>query len=97
MAPDGFPFARTEDANRFCSRIVEAMTRFCELPRQESMRMICEYWADIENIESDPLLYHEPPYYYAMSIAHHPVIGDNRPEWYTDRSLWPPPSGWHLE
>lgn len=97
MHPDDFPFAQTEDAKRFCARIVEAMTRFCELSQQDSIRMIREFWADTQNLESDPLFYHEPPYYYAMAIAHHPVIGDNRWEWYADRSLWPPPPGWCLE
>jgi hypothetical protein len=29
-----------------------------------------------------------------MTIIHHPTIGDNKPEWFRDRSLWPPPPGW---
>lgn len=97
MNVDDFPFAQTEDARRFCARIAEAMVRFSGLPRPNAIRMIREFWADTEDLESDPLLYHEPPYYYAMSIAHHPVIGDNRPQWYKDPSLWPPPADWSRE
>jgi len=92
---DDFPFAKTDDANRFCARIADAMMRFCDLSRQNAIRMIREFWKDMDDLESaDPLLYHEPPYYYAMSIAHHPTIGDNRPLWYKDPSLWPPPTDW---
>jgi len=97
MPPHDFHFAQTEEAKRFCERIVEAMTIFGGLARMDSVRMINEYWSDVDDLEADPLFFHEPPYYYAMAIAYHPAIGDNRPDWYTDRSLWPPPPGWCLE
>ena len=97
MNLDDFPFAKTEVMKRFCDRIVEAMAKFCGLSRQDSVRMIRKFWGDFDDLESDPLFFHESPYYYAMSIAHHPIIGDNRPDWYTDRSLWPPPPGWCFE
>ena len=94
MNADDFPFAKSDDAKRFCDRIADAMIRFCNLSPRNAVRMIREFWADTEDVESDPLLYHEPPYYYAMSIAHHPVIGDNCPLWYKDPALWPPPRDW---
>jgi hypothetical protein len=97
MTVDDFPFALTEETKRYCNRIAEAMTTFCGLDRRESVRMIREFWADIEDLDADPLFFNEPPYYYAMAIAHHPSIGDNRPNWYNDRNLWPPPPGWCLE
>ena len=58
--------------------------------------MIQGYWAGVKDIESDPFLYEEPPYYYAMCIAHHPQLGDNRVDWYRDPALWPPPLGWRF-
>ena len=94
MEQGAFPFTHSENATRFCERILEAMTTICNLSHDESVRMMMEFWRDTADLESDPFIFHEPAYYYAMVIAHHPVIGDNRPEWYADPSLWPPPPGW---
>ncbi|MCR9212019.1 MAG: hypothetical protein NXI28_27690 [bacterium] len=94
MIDDRFKFAKTEPAVRFCNRIIDAMTSHSDLHRDECVRMVCDYWSDVDDLEADPLLYGEPAYYYAMTIIHHPTIGDNKPEWFRDRSLWPPPPGW---
>ncbi|HYT91156.1 MAG TPA: hypothetical protein VEL76_20755 [Gemmataceae bacterium] len=92
-----FPFARTELAYQFCQRVKDALLRFCGKTEAEAVQLIGEYWAHRENIEEDRLLFHEVPYYYAMCMAHHPVIGDNNPFWWKDPHLWPPPKGWHIE
>lgn len=89
-----FRFARTPKALRFCERIAEALVRMCNKDQDESVRLINLFWKQRADIEADPFLYEEPAYYYAMVIAHHPDIGDNRPQWYKDRELWPPPKEW---
>jgi hypothetical protein len=89
-----FPFAKTEKAEQHCQRVKEALIRFCGKTDHDAERLVIEYWSDQSDIEADELLYHEPPYYYAMCIAHHPKIGDNKPDWHKDSALWPPPDGW---
>jgi hypothetical protein len=37
------------------------------------------------------LLFHEYPYYWAMSI----LYGGVKPEWHLDPTLWPPPTDYH--
>jgi hypothetical protein len=93
MAVD-FSFALSDESQRFCSRIVEALVKFCGKTELEAIALVRAYWEDQSDIESDPLLYHEPPYYYAMCIAHHPRIGDGRVVWWKEPGLWPPPQDW---
>ena len=76
-----FPFATTERAQRFCLRVKEAIVIFSGKSENEAETLIAKFWAGQDDIEADQLLYHEAPYYYAMCIAHHPVIGDNQPDW----------------
>jgi hypothetical protein len=94
---EDFPFAVTEDARKFCRRVVEALVTFCDKPEPEAIALVRVYWSNQTNLESDPILYEEPPYYYAMCIAHHPKIGDGNIGWYQDPGLWPPPQGWVFE
>lgn len=89
-----FPFAKTEKAQGFCCRVSNALETFCNKSATESVDLIRKYWSDCIDLESDEYLYHESPYYYAMCIAHHPVLGDNNANWHLDSSLWPPPPGW---
>lgn len=96
-AMNDFPFVHSDQGRSFCKRVHEALVRFCGKSDLEADSLLRAYWAKYDDIESDPLLYHESPYFYAMCIAHHPEIGDNQPGWYKDRSLWPPPSGWETE
>ena len=89
-----FPFARNSDSIAFCCRIRDAMVQFCNIDATAAERMIREYWHGVADIAEDPFIFSEPAYYYAMCIAHHPLIGDNDPNWYRRTTLWPPPSGW---
>lgn len=92
-----YPFARTDETRRFCSRVEEALVTFCGFDADTARGLILRFWASYDDIADDEYLMHEPPYYYAMAIAHHPVLGDNQPEWYRDPRFWPPPEGWKFE
>jgi hypothetical protein len=87
-----FPKAHTERAYRFCTRIKEALVAFSGKSQDEAVDLINETWKDVGDIESDPILYEETPYYYAMCIAHRDSPGSEL--WYKDKTKWPPPEGW---
>ena len=52
--------------------------------------MMERFWAGVSDVRDEDIL-RETPYYWAMSILHHPVIGDNQPEWYLGTRFMPPP------
>jgi hypothetical protein len=90
-------FARSEEAKAFCAKIRDALCEFGGYDPEPADHLIAAYWKDVCDIEvEDPLLYHEPPYYYAMCILHHPVLGDGDTWWYKNPALWPPPDKWLL-
>lgn len=93
----GYRFARTDETRRFCARVEEALVTFCGYDVGTARELILSFWQKYDDIADDELLFREPPYYYAMCIAHHAVLGDNQPLWYLDRRLWPPPPGWQFE
>jgi hypothetical protein len=86
--------AKSENARVFCQEIKRILVEVSCKTETDAIRLINELWKNQNDIESDPLLYEELPWYYAMVIAHHPVIGDNQPMWYKDSNLWPPPEKW---
>lgn len=86
-----YQFAKTEQAQKFCEEILEAIVASSTVTEDIAISKIETYWEKRTDIESDPLLYHELPYYYAMCILHHPVLGDNVPFWWKDPTQWPPP------
>lgn len=92
MAP--FRFRTTPESYQFCVRIRDALVLFLGLTETEAVHLINEYWKDVESIDDDPLLMSEPPYYYAMCIGHHPILGDGQLRWEQDERWWPPPRGW---
>ena len=92
-----FPIAHTEKAYRFCQWVKEALCTFEGKSETDAIALINQYWKRRQDVEDDPLLYHESPYYYAMCIAHHPSLGDKNLEWHKDPSKWPPPDGWAFE
>lgn len=95
--PKRYAFATTRESRVFCARIEAALMRFCGKSEDEALRLINGYWGHRSRLDDDPLLFSEPPYYYAMCMAHHPTLGDNRIDWQEDPALWPPPDGWAFE
>jgi len=95
--PPEFPFARNDHSRKFCGRVCDALVRFAGKSQEEAAGLVLRFWQDLDDIEDDELIYHEAPYYYAMCIAHHPLLGEGRDYWWQDESLWPPPPGWECE
>ena len=92
-----FPFAKNDRSTAFCYRVRDALVVFADKSPEEALALVRSFWEAHEDIEEDELLYHEPPYYYAMCIAHHRVLGDGKDMWWLDGEQWPPPKGWKLE
>ncbi len=88
-----YSFATTLQSERFCRRIEQALVCFCGKSEKQAISLINAYWRNRSRIDDDPLLFSEPPYYYAMCMAHHPTLGDNKIDWHEDPALWPPPKG----
>jgi hypothetical protein len=92
-----FEFARSEDARKMCARIREALITFGGKDETVAEELLRAYFSGTENVDDEPLIYHEVPYYHAMCILHHPVIGDDNIWWHKDPNFWPPPPEWRFE
>jgi hypothetical protein len=86
-----FSFKTTEDTHIYCCDIVECLVTYCGKTDEEALQLVNIIWKDGPIFDEYDLRLHEFPYYWAMGIAHHPVLGDDNPDWYHDRKLWPPP------
>ncbi|MCB2153267.1 hypothetical protein KQI84_00145 [bacterium] len=87
-----FRFCKSEESQKFFSEIVQMLMKYGEKTEEEAVDLVSRCWKDCDDIDAEgPLIYHEIPYYYAMCILHHPVLGDGNVEWYLDKSYWPPP------
>ena len=91
-----FDFKTTAESKRFCERICHALVQFFRVDENQAVELVNAYWSDTSDIDSDPLLFSEPAYFYAMCIGHHSVLGDGRTDWAKDNRLWPPPKGWEV-
>lgn len=89
-----YSFKTTSESQAFCDRVCQALCVFFGMSKERAYDSINRYWHDVECIDDDPLLFHEPPYFYAMCIGHHPTIGDNNLAWENDPRWWPPPEEW---
>ena len=87
-----FNFATTEDTYPYCCEVVDCLVTYCNKTQEESLCLINLFWKSDSVFDEYHLRLHEYPYYWARGIAHHPVLGDNKPEWYHDSQLWPPPA-----
>jgi hypothetical protein len=83
--------ARTEEGRAFLKEIRQALVKCCGKTTAQAGTLTRQYFSHLRYLEDDIYLYRETPYHYAMCIAHHPVLGDNQPEWYFDQRYWPPP------
>lgn len=86
-----FSFITTKDTYSYCCEVVDCLVNYCGKTQEESLYLVNFFWRDEPVFDEDDLRLHEYPYYWAMGIAHHWVLGDNQPEWYHDPQLWPPP------
>lgn len=89
-----FTFKTSVESQAFCEQVCLALCNFFGMTMDQAQEKVNRYWHNVDCIDDDPLLFHEPPYYYAMCIGHHPIIGDGNPNWETDPRWWPPPLEW---
>lgn len=93
-----FAFDVSPDTQAYCEEVVYCLVTYCGKAEGHALSLVNRFWAD-ENITQDNLVLHEEPYYWAMCIAHHPVLGDNQPEWWRNPKLSPTPKEaldhWH--
>ena len=85
-----FPMAKSNDARALCSEIKNILVEVCGKTEEEAVGLIGKFWKNRDDLDDDPLVYEELPYYYAMSI----IYGADNPRWYKDPNLWPPPKKW---
>lgn len=90
-----YEFAKSQSAKEFCDEIEKVLVIEGKKTTTEAERLIKQFWSGRSDIEEDQLLYRELPYYYAMCILHHPILGDNYPFWWKNPEFWPPPSRWN--
>jgi thymidine kinase len=86
-----FNFKTTEETYKYCCEVVECLMTYCGKTEKEALRLVNLIWKDRSVFDEDDLRLHEYPYYWAMGIDHHPILGDNKGGWYHDPQLWPPP------
>ena len=86
---DEFPMAKSKGARALCAGVKQILIEVCNKDEPEAVRLINEVWGDRENIEDDPLLFEELPWFYAMAMAH-----GHKPQWWKEPGLWPPPEKW---
>ncbi len=86
-----FSFKTTENTHKYCIEVVECLKTYCGKSEEKAIQLVNRYWENEGTFEDDDFRLHEDPYYWAMCIAHDRIIGDNRPDWDKDPTLWPPP------
>jgi hypothetical protein len=86
-----FVFQTVPLTQRYCELVVECLVKCCGKTEGEAVELVNRFWGDIPSFPDDDYRLHELPYYSAMAICHHPILGDNTPEWWRDERNWPPP------
>ena len=94
-----FSFPTTPETNEFCTVVVKCLVKYGNKSEEEALNLVNSFWEKAGEFTVDDYRLHEDPYYWAMCIFHDRQIGDNRPEWWKDPTLWPPPKEfleyWH--
>lgn len=85
-----FSFSKDQEHRDFLEEILSLLGKLGQKSEDEGRMMIQRYWEGVSDVRDEDIL-RETPYYWAMSILHHPAIGDNQPEWYLDARFMPPP------
>lgn len=76
------------EVQEFYEDIVACLVKYGNLEKEAAIRLV-----KTSNLkELDEMLFHEPPYYWAMHLLH----AKTNPKWYLDPKLWPPPQE-HLD
>lgn len=86
-----FHFKVDDESELFLNEIVDMLIAFGGKTQSESIVAINTYWKAYTDIRDVGFLFAETPYYWAMCMLHHPVIGDGDVFWYLDSMYMPPP------
>ncbi len=87
-----FTFTTSKKTRWYFDEVMEVLQKFGEVSKEEAVNLMNRFWKskDLSNDDKD-LTFHETPYYWAMCILHHPVLGDGNIDWERDPAFWPPP------
>ncbi len=66
--------------------IVECLIRYGHMTK-DNAEVVLERSGLLANIGEDSVVFHETPYFWAM----HLIYGSEKPRWFDDPKLWPPP------
>ncbi len=86
-----FEFKTTKETYEYCVEVVQCLVLYCNKSEEEAIELVNKDWKDDGPFDENDYRLHEEPYYWAMCICHDRVLGDNRPDWFRDPALWPPP------
>ena len=90
-----FAFETTPTTQRYSEEVVDCMVKYAGRSQEQAIVLLNRFMLEspfpLSVFDDNNYMLHEDPYYTAMCIIHHPVLGDNRPNWHGDPNLWPPP------
>lgn len=77
-----------KDLKYFCDQIVSCLVQYGGISLEEARHLLeSKRLCDADTAYQQMLLFHEPPYYWAMEL----LYADKNPQWHLDPKLWPPP------
>ena len=77
-----------QELKEYCENLIQCLVIYGKITEDEAKELvreseICEPESEMDRV----LLFHEFPYYWAMSLLH----GKRDRYWHKDPALWPPP------
>jgi len=80
-----------EQAVLWCQDIVDCLVKYAGEAREEAEQFVrASYIIEFLN-EDVHYVFRDKPYYWAMTL----LYGRANPQWYQDKTLWPPPNDYH--
>lgn len=80
------------ELQQYREEVIQCLVRYGGMGAEEARRLASDSGLlEVADEVDRYLLFHEYPYYWAMSI----LYGGVKSEWHLDPSLWPPPTDYH--
>ena len=79
-----YKFETTKESYEHLEDVRDILKKELGILDLKSIELINEFWSDVDNIGEDIRFLAEEAYYHAFNIIHHPILGDNKPFWYSD-------------
>jgi hypothetical protein len=92
-----FAFKTTEETYGYCLEVMQCLVSYCHKSEEAAIKLVNRYWQEYDLFDEYDYRLHEEPYYWAMCICHDRILGDNRPDWFRDPTLWPPPKAYFTQ